>query len=247
MIFAVARKELRALFGSPLAWSVLAVLQALLAYIFLGQLDAYLSLQPRLTQIANPPGVTEMVAAPLFSAAALVLLMAVPLLSMRLVAGERRDRTLVFLLSAPLTLTEIVAGKFFGLLLFLATVATLPLLMALSLYAGGTLDLGLILTNFLGLLLLAAAFAALGLFLSSLTASPTVAGIASLGAFLGLWVINMAVSDPDSALNTLSLLKHFESFNRGLIDTADIAYFLLFTALFLAFTVRRLDNERLGG
>ncbi len=247
MIVAVARKELRALFGSPLAWSVLAVLQALLAYIFLGQLDAYLSLQPRLTQIANPPGVTEMVAAPLFSAAALVLLMAVPLLSMRLIAGERRDRTLVFLLSAPLTLTEIVAGKFLGLLLFLAAVATLPLLMALSLYAGGTLDLGLILANFLGLLLLAAAFAALGLFLSSLTASPTVAGIASLGAFLGLWVINMAVSDPDSALNTLSLLKHFESFNRGLIDTADIAYFLLFTALFLAFTVRRLDNERLGG
>ncbi len=247
MIVAVARKELRALFGSPLAWSVLAVLQALLAYIFLGQLDAYLSLQPRLTQIANPPGVTEMVAAPLFSAAALVLLMAVPLLSMRLIAGEPRDRTLVFLLSAPLTLTEIVAGKFLGLLLFLAAVATLPLLMALSLYAGGTLDLGLILANFLGLLLLAAAFAALGLFLSSLTASPTVAGIASLGAFLGLWVINMAVSDPDSALNTLSLLKHFESFNRGLIDTADIAYFLLFTALFLAFTVRRLDNERLGG
>lgn len=247
MIVAVARKELRALFGSPLAWSVLAVLQALLAYIFLGQLDAYLSLQPRLTQIANPPGVTEMVAAPLFSAAALVLLMAVPLLSMRLIAGERRDRTLVFLLSAPLTLTEIVAGKFLGLLLFLAAVATLPLLMALSLYAGGTLDLGLILANFLGLLLLAAAFAALGLFLSSLTASPTVAGIASLGAFLGLWVINMAASDPDSALNTLSLLKHFESFNRGLIDTADIAYFLLFTALFLAFTVRRLDNERLGG
>jgi ABC-2 type transport system permease protein len=247
VIFVVARKELRSLFGSPLAWSVLAVLQALLAYIFLGQLDAYLALQPRFTQIANPPGMTEMVVAPLFSAAALVLLMAVPLLSMRLVAGERRDRTLVFLLSAPLTLTEIVLGKFLGLLLFLAAVAALPLLMALSLYAGGPLDLGLVLANLLGLLLLAAAFAALGLFLSSLTTSPTVAGIASLGAFLGLWIVNMAVTDPDSALNTLSLLKHFEGFNRGLIDTADIAYFLLFTALFLAFTVRRLDNERLGG
>lgn len=247
MIFTLAAKELKALFGSPLAWSVLAVLQALLAYVFLGQLDAYLSLQPSLTQLANPPGVTEMVVVPLFSVAALVLLMATPLLSMRLIAGERRDRTLTFLLSAPLSLTEIVLGKFLGLLLFLTAVAALPALMALSLYAGGALDLGLVLANLLGLLLLAAAFAALGLFLSSLTSSPTLAGISSLGAFLGLWVVNMAVTDPDSALHTLSLLKHFESFNRGLVDSADVAYFLVFAATFLAFTVRRLDNQRLGG
>ncbi len=247
MILTLAAKELKSLFGSPLAWGVLAVLQALLAYVFLGQLDAYLSLQPRLTALANPPGVTEMVAVPLFGIAALVLLMATPLLSMRLIAGERRDRTLTFLFSAPLSLTEIVLGKFLGLLAFLAAVAALPALMALSLYAGGALDFGLVLANLLGLLLLAAAFAALGLFFSSLTASPTLAGISSLGAFLGLWVVNMAVTDPNSALHTLSLLKHFESFNRGLVDSADIAYFLVFAALFLAFTVRRLDNQRLGG
>jgi ABC-2 type transport system permease protein len=188
-----------------------------------------------------------MVAVPLFGIAALVLLMATPLLSMRLIAGERRDRTLTFLFSAPLSLTEIVLGKFLGLLAFLAAVAALPALMALSLYAGGALDFGLVLANLLGLLLLAAAFAALGLFLSSLTSSPTLAGISSLGAFLGLWVVNMAVTDPNSALHTLSLLKHFESFNRGLVDSADMAYFLVFTATFLAFTVRRLDNQRLGG
>jgi len=247
MMLTLAAKELKSLFGSPLAWSVLAVLQALLAYVFLGQLDAYLSLQPRLTALANPPGVTEMVAVPLFGIAALVLLMATPLLSMRLIAGERRDRTLTFLFSAPLSLTEIVLGKFLGLLAFLAAVAALPALMALSLYAGGALDFGLVLANLLGLLLLAAAFAALGLFFSSLTASPTLAGISSLGAFLGLWVVNMAVTDPNSTLHTLSLLKHLESFNRGLVDSADIAYFLVFAALFLAFTVRRLDNQRLGG
>ncbi len=247
MIFTIAAKELKTLFSSPLAWIILAVLEFILAYFFLSQVDAFLAVQSQFTAFANPPGLTELVVAPLFGNAAMVLLMAVPLLSMRLIAEERRNQTLALFLSAPITVTEIVLGKFLGLMAFLGLIVGLVVAMSLSLYAGAAIDLGLLAGNVLGLALLAASFAALGLFISSLTAHPIAAAVGSLGAFLGLWIVNLSAREPDSWLHTLSLLKHFESFNRGVINTADAAYFLLFTLLFLVLAVRRLDNQRLRG
>lgn len=247
MIFTIAAKELKILFGGPMAWIILAVLQFLLAWFFLSQVDAFLAIQPQLTALVNPPGVTELIVTPLFGNAAIILLMAVPLLSMRLIAEERRNQTLNLLLSAPVSISEIILGKFLGLMAFLSLFIGLAALMSLSLYAGATIDLGLLAGNILGLALLAASFAALGLFVSSLTAHPIIAAVGSLGAFLGLWIVNLSARDPDSLLHDLSLLKHFEPFNRGVISTADVAYYLLFIVLFLALAIRRLDNDRLRG
>ena len=247
MIFTLAAKELKALFASPLAWVVLAIVQLVLAWIFLSRLDTYLLLQPQLVQLAQPPGATEVVAAPLFGSAAVLLLMAVPLLSMRLIAEERHNQTMPLLLSAPLSMTDIVVGKFIGLMLFLAALIGLSALMALSLYTGTAPDLGLLAGNLLGLLLISACYAALGLYVSCLTSHPALAAVGALGALLGLWVINLAAGSPESLLHWFSLLKHFESFNRGLIDTADIAFLVLFTVTFLALAIRRLDADRLRG
>jgi len=247
MIFTIAAKELRSLFGSPLAWVILAVLNAVIAYIFLLQIDAFNAIQSQLAQLTNAPGITEIIVAPLFGSIVIVLLMVTPLLAMRLIAEERRHRTLTLLLSAPISMTEIVLGKFLGLFLFLCSVIALTLLMALSLYAGGTLDLGLIAANLAGTILLAASFTAIGLYISSLTSHPVIAAIGSLGALLGLWVVGMAGSEPDNLLVQLSLIKHFESFNKGLIDSGDVAYFLLCIGLFLVLAVRRLDQDRLRG
>ena len=247
MIFTLAAKELKALFAAPLAWVVLAIVQLVLAWIFLSRLDSYLLLQPQLVQLAQPPGATEVVAAPLFGSAAVLLLMAVPLLSMRLIAEERHNQTMPLLLSAPLSMTEIVVGKFIGLMLFLTALIGLSALMALSLYTGTAPDLGLLAGNLLGLLLISACYAALGLYVSCLTSHPALAAVGALGALLGLWVINLAAGSPESLLHWFSLLKHFESFNRGLIDTADIAFLVLFTVTFLALAIRRLDADRLRG
>ncbi|MEW5943027.1 MAG: ABC transporter permease subunit [Pseudomonadota bacterium] len=247
MIWTIATKELKSLFGSPLAWITLAILQFILAWLFLAQIDAFLAVQPQLAQLANPPGATEVITVPLFGAAAIVLLMVTPLFSMRLIAEERRNQTLPLLMSAPVSLGHIVVGKFLGLMLFLGLVIGLTATMALSLYSGGTLDLGLVLANLLGLGLLAAAFAAAGIYFSSLTAHPAVAAIACLGALLGSWIVAIPAQEPDSALHYLSLLKHFESFNKGLVDTGDVAYFLLVAVAFLVLAVRRLDMDRLQG
>ncbi|MBY0438070.1 MAG: ABC transporter permease subunit [Burkholderiales bacterium] len=247
MIFTVAGKELRALFSSPLAWVVLAFLQISMAWILVTRLDAYLTVQTQLMQMDTPPGVTEIIIAPIFGAAAVILIMAVPLLSMRLIAEERRNQTMTFLISAPLSMTQIVIGKFIGLYSFLMLSVALILLMAASMYLGGRLDLGLLGTLSLGLALLIAAFAAVGVFFSSLTAQPVVAATATLATLLGLWLLNMSQANPDSPFLMLALIRRYESFTKGMIDSGDIIFLLVFTAVFLILAIRRLDSDRLGG
>jgi ABC-2 type transport system permease protein len=245
MIGTISMKELRLMFASPLAWVVLAFLQLIFAWVFLSRLQTFLEVQPQLAMSPNAPGLTEIVAAPLFGTAAIVLLMVVPLLSMRLVAEERRGQTLPFLMSAPVSITQIVLGKFLALVLFLALGVGLLLLMCLALYIGGRLDVGLLGANALGLLLLCATFAAVGLYLSCLTAQPLVAAVGTFAALLGLWLINISTSDPNSLLHVLSIIQHFESFSRGVLALEDVAYYLVLIVLFVLLSIRRLDADRL--
>lgn len=235
------------LFVSPLAWILLTIIQVILTWTFLGRLDVFLEIQPQLLQIANPPGVTEIVLAPVFALAAIVLLMVTPLLSMRLLAEERRNHTLTLLISAPLSLTDIVLGKFFSVMVFFGMVIMLLLALSVVLVVGGTLDWGLLLSNALGLLFVAASFSALGLYLSSLTNQPVIAALSTMGVLLALWVVDLAAGNTNAWLRDLSLLRHFERFNQGVIDTFSIVYFCLFISTFLALTIRHLDAERIHG
>lgn len=246
MKLAIARKELKILFSSPLAWVILALVQLVLGWIFLTHLETFLQIQPQLIRIVNPPGVTEAIIVPLFAMAAVVLLMVTPLLTARLIAEERRSHTLPLLISAPASMADIVLGKFLGLMIFLTTLVALVVVLPLSLLAGGPLDLGLLLSNIAGLLLLSACYAALGLYISCLSTQPATAAAGTLGLLLGLWVMDSAELSVDSLARNLSLLAHFENFNRGMIDTFDLAYFILFVLLFLVLSIRRLDGERLG-
>jgi ABC-2 type transport system permease protein len=245
MIRVIAMKELRLLFASPLAWVILAFLQTMFAWFFMGQLNLYLELQPQLVLTPTAPGLTEVVAAPVFRTAMFVVLMVVPLLSMRLVAEERRNQTLPFLMSAPVSITQIVLGKFAALAGFLSLAAGLIVLMSLSLYLGGRLDLGLLVANALGLLLLFGSFAAAGLYLSCLTAQPLVAAVGTYALLLALWLIDILTNDPESVLHVLSLIKHFDTFGKGIIAVNDTGYYLSVIVLFLLLSIRRLDADRL--
>ena len=245
MISAIAMKELRLMFASPLAWVILAFLQFIFALVFFSRLQTFLDVQPQLAMAPNAPGLTEIIAAPVFGTAAIVLLMVTPLLSMRLVAEERRSQTLPFLMSAPVSITQIVLGKFLALLLFLLLGVVLIVVMCLSLYAGGTLDLGLLGTNALGLLLLCGSFAAVGLYLSCLTAQPLVAAVGTFAALLTLWLINISTTDPNSVLHVISIITHFESFSRGVLAVKDLAYYALLILVFVLLSIRRLDADRL--
>lgn len=247
MIVTIIRKELSMLFISPLAWIMLALIQLVFAGFFLVRMDAFLEIQSQLLQVINSPGITEIIISPVFALAAIVLLMMTPILSMRLLAEERRNRTLTLLISSPVSITDIVLGKFLGLMIFFAVVIMLLVALSISLRTGGVLDMGLLLSNTLGLFLVTACFSALGLYVSSLTAQPVMAAIGSLGVLLGLWMIDLVASETGGWIHYISLLKHFRHFNQGLIDTFSITYFILFIVTFLVLTIRRLDGERLYG
>jgi ABC-2 type transport system permease protein len=256
MILTIAGKELKALFASPLAWVVLTVMQLIIGYAFLRRLDDFLQMQPQLAGMSSPPGATELVAAPLFGTAAAVLLFAVPVLAMRLIAEERRNQSMTLLMSAPVTMTDIVLGKFLGLAAFLAAIVALTALMPLTLAGTTRLDYGLLAALVLGLTLLAAAFAAVSLFVSCLTVHPVAAAIGAFAALLGMVLAGEAASDglrarglpvAASLAQVLSPVRSFEPFGKGLLDSYAVACLLLLTALFLALAVRQLDAQRLRG
>ncbi|HEX6007345.1 MAG TPA: ABC transporter permease subunit [Burkholderiales bacterium] len=256
MIFTIAAKELKLLFASPLAWVVLTLTQIVFGYTFLRRIDDFLQVQPRLTQMTSAPGVTELVIAPTFGTAAVVLLFAVPILAMRLIAEERRNHTMVLLNSAPVTVTAIVLGKFLGLMGFLLLLIALLLLMPFALAGSTVLDYGLIASLVAGVVLLAASFAAVSLYLSSLTTHPVVAAIGAFGVLLAMLLAGETAGEslrargwqvPAALMQVFTPVRNFEPLGEGLVDTYALACSLLLIAAAIVLAMRRLDALRLRG
>ncbi len=248
MIFTIALRELKSMFLSPLAWSILATVLGLLAYLFLVQIETYMMLQPRLAAMEAAPGVTDIIVAPTFGNAAIIMLLVSPLITMRVLSEEKRTKTLSLLMSAPVSMTEIVIGKYIAMLAFFLTLLCLFALMPLSLAVGTDLDMGKLAAGLLGLALLLAAFAAAGLYMSSLTEQPTIAAVSTFGLLLLLWVIDWsgrAQTETSELFRYLSITSHYQSLLKGLFNTADVAYYLLFIATFLLLSIRRMDADRL--
>jgi len=247
MILTIAKREFRSMFLSPLAWVVLAVIQVILAWSFLTSVDYFFSIQSKLTTLKNAPGVTDLVATPLLEVASIILLMVMPLLTMRLISEEKRSKTICLLLSSPVSISEIIIGKYLGLLFFISTIIILITIMPLSLYIGTELDLTKLLSGIFGLFLMLAAFSAAGLYMSSLTDNPMIAAISTFGLLLFLWLLNnsTATDSGPNVLNYLSLHTHFAPLLRGILNTRDIAYFLLFIAGFIILAIRQLETQRL--
>jgi len=246
-MFAITIRELRSMFRSPLAWTLLAVVQFILAWIFLVQVEEFMQIQPRLAKLSSAPGITDLIATPLLNSASLIIMFLIPLMSMRLFSEEYRSGSFSLLLSAPISMTAIVLGKYLALMLFLSILLALTAAMPLSLLLGGTLDLGKLSAGLLGLELALAGFAAIGLFFSSITSRPTVAATGSYGLLLFLWVINLAsgTGEKGSALFAwISPISHLQNMFSGLVSTADLIYFLLLSIGFLVLSIRRLDSRR---
>lgn len=249
MILTIARTELRRMFYSPLAWFVLAVVQFILALMFLILVENFSSqLQLRFAGMEGAPGVTDTVAAPMFIWASMILLVVMPILTMRVFSEERANKTLTLLVSSPVSVTEVVLGKYLGLMLFVLIMLGMIVLMPASLAIGTDLDWGKLAAGFIGLVLLIGSFGAAGLYLSSLTTQPIIAAVSGFGLLLFLVILYISGNSQAAASDVfiyLSHYGHFLSFAEGVFDTADLAYYLLFIGGFLILTIRHLDNQRL--
>jgi len=247
MIRTIAWRELRSLFLSPLAFVILGVTQIILARLFLGHVNLFLMIESRLTSLPNAPGLTTLVAAPLLGNTGVLLLLITPLITMRLIADERHNKTLSLLYSSPISITEIVLGKYIGILGFFFLIILMSLTMPLALLVGGHLDFGMLACGLIGLSLLAMSLAAIGLLMSSFTKYPAVAAIATFGAVFFLWIVDYAghARGPGGAVVAyLSIVNHYEPFLSGLFDSSNVAYYVILSLTCLVLSIRRLEADR---
>lgn len=243
-MLSIAGNEARRIFTSPLAWTVLAVVAAISGFIFINLL---LSLQADPMALSDYIGVSDYISAGVFGFATLLFLLVMPLMTMRLFAEERKNGSLTLLMAAPVSLTQIVLGKFLGLCVFMAALLLILGVMPASLAFSTSLDYGRLAAGMLGMLLMLMAFSAAGLFVSTLTREPTIAAVGGFGLVLMFWLLDVLAYQeiPFAGLfRHLSLIAHYENLRRGIFDTADVIYYLLFTGTFLWAAVQRLDMER---
>jgi ABC-2 type transport system permease protein len=243
----IARHEGRRLVVQPFAWTLAAIVVALMAWQFLLSLQGFLQLAPKLGGIKDAPGVTDLVAIPLLRSFGNLLVLLVPLITMRTLAGERRAQTLPLLLASGVGNARIVLGKYLGAFGFALVLIVLVAAMPLALGFGAPLDLGRIAAALLGLALFAAALTAIGVLASAWAAQPALAAAAALAITSLLAVVDAGArlqGISNAAINYLALPSHLEPFFRGLVASVDIVYFVLIVVVALVLATRRLDTLR---
>jgi len=252
--FPVFKKELGAFFLSPIAYVVMTIFLVLSGYFFYSTL-AYYSLIS-LQAIQNPYMVSGLnlttgLISPFFGNIAVITMLIIPMLTMRLFAEEKKNGTIELLFTYPLRDIEILLGKFFAaMVVYLIPVA---ITLAYIAFVGTITDLavGPILAGYLGLVLMGAAFIALGVLISSTTENQIIAVITTFGLLLLLWVVGWAANFTSpllgKILNELSLVRHFESFSKGVINIKDVVFYLSFIFFCLFVTGRILESKRWRG
>lgn len=257
---AVMRLELRRLFVRPLAWILAALTLAELAWRFVLLLGNFLGVQIKLAALPGGPGFTDMVAVPLLSSLltggivpfglAELAIVVVPLLTMSTLAGERGSGTLRLVLATGTPPWTMVLGKYLAICIWMALWLGLVLLMPLALAHGTHLDWGKLAAASLGVALLLAMLAAIGVACSAFASHPAVAATASLLLALGLLMVNLGAQTAGVAngvIDWLALGTHLETLLRGLVTSADLVWFALVIAVALILATWRLGTERRRG
>jgi ABC-2 type transport system permease protein len=245
----IARKELRQLFGSPIAYVSLAMFFLIIGFLFYALVGVYTGQLMQL-QGAPPPDFnpTKLIFTPLYQDATFVLILLVPVLTMRLVSEEDRAHTMELLATSPVTNTAIIFGKYVAVVLLYVLLLAISAYMPVSLALIGRLDWGLLGSTYAGLLLLGGAFLAVGLFASTLNENQIVSAAIGFAVLLLFWVLSFAQQATGSAvqdvLSSLSFASHFTNLAGGVIDTQDVLFFLSLAGFFLFLGVLALESRK---
>ena len=249
-VSAVFKKELSVTFASPIFYVATFIFLVVSGYFFYSNIAMFtvMSFQAR----ANPFLVeklhlSNMVVRPLFGQLSVILLLMLPLITMRSYAEEKRLGTIELLFTYPISDAAALTGKFLAAMFILLAmlVGTIPSLFLLE--AFGNLDWGSVLSGYLGIFLMGTSFLSVGIFCSSLTENQIVAAALSFGALLLFWLIGWAklIASPAAApiLDHLSIITHLDNFTKGLVDTRDVVFYLLFSFFWLFLTLRFLSSR----
>jgi ABC-2 type transport system permease protein len=252
-ILAIAQKELKSYFASPIAYVVIGLFALMFGFFYYTLLGIFIEQGMRMMGMQGGPtqNVNEQMLRPLFLNASVLLLFVLPMITMRTYSEEKRSGTIELLLTSPLTDVDIIMGKFLGAMALYAAMLAVTLVHVGVLFAFGTPEWIPIATGYLGLLLMGGCFISIGLLISSFTRNQIVAVMATFAVFLLLWVINWAgpLTGPttQAVLEYLSITSHLDDFTRGIIDTKHVVYYVSFIAFGLFLTARSVDTERWRG
>jgi len=252
----VVKRELQSYFFSPIAYVVIVMFLVLSGYFFQLGLAVYHELSFRLISSnyrlpLDELTLFEKVMRPWFQNLTVILLLFVPMVTMRLFSEEKKSGTIELLLTYPIRDFEVVMGKYIAAVMVLVTmlVCTTPYLLILSQFK--VPPMATVLTGYLGIFLLGAAFIAIGIFVSSLTENQIVAAVSTFAGLLLFWIIGWTVGESLSTMEKVvqyaSLLEHFDGFAKGIIDTKDVVYYASIIFFFLFLTLRTLETKKWRG
>ena len=252
-ISAIAGKEMRIYFGSPIAWVMMGLFALIFGYFYVAYVDLVASAAMR-QQFGGGPmkqNVNNDLIRPLLQNASVIILFLVPMVTMRTYSEEKRSGTIELLLTSPITDLDIVLGKFFGALgLYLGLLAVTAVYVGM-LFLYSRPEITPLISGYLGLLLLGGCFVAIGLFVSSLTKNQMVAGVGTFVVLLLLWIINWMADSAGPWLGEImrymSITEHFDDFGKGVIDTKHLVFYLSFIVFGLFLTLKSVDSERWRG
>jgi ABC-2 type transport system permease protein len=248
---AIARKELRSYFSSPMGYVITGLFALLFGWFFYAYLSYFVRSSEQMMMGGGTPNVNQHMIAGLLQNAAVIILFVMPMITMRTYSEEKRSGTIELLLTSPVSDVEIILGKFFGAMGLYAAMLGVTLLYVGILFFLGNPEWKPVAAGYLGLLLMGGCFISVGLLVSSLTKNQIVAGISTFAVFLFLWVINWigesAGPTGRSIVSYLSITEHFDDFARGVIDTKHLVYYLSFITFGLFLTAKSVDSERWRG
>ncbi len=251
-VMAIAGKELRGYFASPIAYIVIGAFALLFGYFFYAGVAFFNRQSMQMAMgMGGSMNINQMLITPVFINATVMMLFLLPAITMRTYAEEKRSGTIELLLTSPITDTEIILGKFLGAMGLYASMLAVTLIHVGLLFWFGNPEWKPIASAYLGLLLMGGCFISVGLLISSLTKNQIVAGVVTFAVFLMLWVINwigvFVGPTAQAILSHLSITDHFDDFSRGVIDTKHLVYYVSFISLGLFLTAKSVDSERWRG
>ena len=252
-VLAIAHKELKSYFSTPIAYVVIGFFALLFGYFFYAMLIIFNQQSQQLSGFGgeSTADINQQLIRPLFLNASVILLFVLPLITMRTYSEEKRSGTIELLLTSPLTDVEIILGKFLGAMALYGAMLAVTVIHMLLIFSYGNPEWRVVVMGYLGLLLMGGCFISVGLLISSLTKNQIVSGMITFAVFLLLWVVNWIASftgpTTQAVLNYLSITDHFDDFTKGILDTKHLIYYFSVMSFGLFLTARSVDTERWKG
>jgi ABC-2 type transport system permease protein len=251
----IARREVGTYFTTPVAYVAMTAFMVISSFFFIQILQYFQRMSMQYMQMQAPQmmenlNLTDWVIRPLFLNIDVIFLLMIPILTMRLVAEERKGHTFELLMTCPVSSLQIVLGKYLASVFMVLVLLTLTLIypVLLQVFSDGGLDWATVFTGYLGMLLMGASFAAIGLIASSLTDSQIVAAVAGFFALLLIWVIGWAsagAGEPwNHILEHVSLMQHMDRFTKGLLGTDSLVYYLSIIVFGVFLSQRIVESQR---